>query len=400
MATETTQVEKPKSGQLEAVLGWLEVPGASVPAPADPEIDGQAEQVVGHLLTVDPKDAETITRGRNTIQAMGLELQRESARRSAMLKEPVQKLYKNATEGGDVANALVDLRMKVEELDPGKFDLEPGWVTRTLGRMPFIGSPLKRYFSRYESSRTMLDAIVRSLRVGREQLSRDNVTLADVQKAMRLVNEKLEKAIKLGQLIDAKLAVKLERELAAGDPRRAFVENEWLFPLRQRIMDLQQQLVVNQQGVLSIDLIMRNNVELTRGVDRAINVTVSALQVAVTLALALANQRITLEKVQAVNETTDKLIGETAKNLRTQGAEIHKMAAGTTLNIETLKQSFADIRAALDDVSRFRQEALPQMAQAIVELDKLSDEAGKAITNIDNARKVGAMLEKNMGQST
>jgi uncharacterized protein YaaN involved in tellurite resistance len=399
MATETTQVEKAKSGELESVLGWLQAPGASVPAPADPEIEGQAEKVVGHLMTVDPKDADTIAQGRNTIQAMGLELQRESARRSAMLKEPVQKLYKSATEGGDVANALVDLRMKVEELDPGKFDLEPGWVTRTMGRLPFIGTPMKRYFSRYESSRTMLDAIVRSLRIGREQLQRDNVTLGDDQKALRQVNEKLEKAIKLGQLVDAKLSVKLEKELPAGDPRRAFVENEWLFPLRQRIMDLQQQLVVNQQGVLSIDLIMKNNTELTRGVDRAINVTVSALQVAVTLALALANQRITLEKVQAVNVTTDKLIADTAKNLRTQGAEIHKMAAGTTLNIETLKQSFADIRAALDDVSRFRQEALPQMAQAIVELDKLSDEAGKAIQNLDNAKKVGAMLEKNLGQA-
>ena len=399
MATETTQVGKAKSGELESVLGWLQAPGASVPAPADPEIEGQAEKVVGHLMTVDPKDADTIAQGRNTIQAMGLELQRESARRSAMLKEPVQKLYKSATEGGDVANALVDLRMKVEELDPGKFDLEPGWVTRTMGRMPFIGTPLKRYFSRYESSRTMLDAVVRSLRIGREQLQRDNITLGDDQKALRQVNEKLEKAVKLGQLVDAKLSVKLEKELPAGDPRRAFVENEWLFPLRQRIMDLQQQLVVNQQGVLSIDLIMKNNTELTRGVDRAINVTVSALQVAVTLALALANQRITLEKVQAVNETTDKLIADTAKNLRTQGAEIHKMAAGTTLNIETLKQSFADIRAALDDVSRFRQEALPQMAQAIVELDKLSDEAGKAIQNLDNAKKVGAMLEKNLGQA-
>jgi len=400
MATQTTQVEeKAKSGELESVLGWLQAPGASVPAPADPEIEGQAEKVVGHLMTVDPKDADTIAQGRNTIQAMGLELQRESARRSAMLKEPVQKLYKSATEGGDVANALVDLRMKVEELDPGKFDLEPGWVTRTMGRMPFIGTPLKRYFSRYESSRTMLDTIVRSLRIGREQLQRDNVTLGDDQKALRQVNEKLEKAIKLGQLVDAKLSVKLDKELPAGDPRRAFVENEWLFPLRQRIMDLQQQLVVNQQGVLSIDLIMKNNTELTRGVDRAINVTVSALQVAVTLALALANQRITLEKVQAVNVTTDKLIADTAKNLRTQGAEIHKMAAGTTLNIETLKQSFADIRAALDDVSRFRQEALPQMAQAIVELDKLSDEAGKAIQNLDNAKKVGAMLEKNLGQA-
>ena len=86
------------------------------------------------------------------------------------------------------------------------------------------------------------------------------------------------------------------------------IENEWLFPLRQRIQDLQQQLIVNQQGIMAIDLVIRNNVELMRGVDRATNVTVSALQVAVTLALALANQRVTLDKVLAVNETTDKLL--------------------------------------------------------------------------------------------
>ena len=74
------------------------------------------------------------------------------------------------------------------------------------------------------------------------------------------------------------------------------------------------------------------------------------------------------------------------------------MAAGTTLNIETLKQAFAEIHAALDDVSRFRQEALPQMAQAIVELDKLSEEAGRTIANMDNARKVGAVLNQQMSQ--
>ena len=68
---------------------------------------------------------------------------------------------------------------------------------------------------------------------------------------------------------------------------------------------------------MAIDLIIRNNVELMRGVDRATNVTVSALQVAVTLALALANQKITLDKILAVNETTDKLIG------RERGAPAH-----------------------------------------------------------------------------
>ena len=396
MSTLVTPADK-AAPNLESVMSWLS--DVAEPAPADPVIDTQADQVVSQLMTIDPAQAEKVTMNKQVIQNLGGDLQREAARRSAMLKQPVHKLYEGATDGGSVANALVDLKVKMEELDPGQYDFEPGWATRALGRLPFVGTPLKRYFSRYEASSTQLDAIVRSLRNGKEQLSRDNITLSDDQKAMRMLAEKLQKAVQLGQLIDTKLATKVERELAVGDPKRAVIENEWLFPLRQRVQDLQQQLVVNQQGIMAMDLIIRNNVELMRGVDRATNVTVSALQVAVTLALALANQRVTLEKVMAVNETTVKLIGQTAKTLRTQGAEIHKLASGTSLNIETLKTAFTDIRAALDDVSRFRQEALPKMAQAIVELDKLSDEAGRTIENMDNARKIAGVIDSQLGQT-
>ncbi|HET7864816.1 MAG TPA: toxic anion resistance protein [Burkholderiaceae bacterium] len=394
--TDSTQTLPPEK-KLESVMSWLATDVANAAAPADPELARQADQVVDTLLSIDPQNASSLGAQRQVFEKMGTELQRESARRSAMLKQPVDKLYQQATEGGDVANALVDLKVKVEELDPGQFDLEAGWMTRTLGRLPFVGTPMKRYFTRYESSRTVLDAIVRSLKQGRDQLMRDNLTLADDQQAMRAVSEKLEKAIKLGQIIDAKLSTKLERELTPGDARHTFVQTEWLFPLRQRIQDLQQQLIVNQQGVLSIDLIIKNNNELARGVERAVNVTVSALQVAVTLALALANQRITLERVQAVNETTDRLIASSAEKLRTQGVEIHKMAASTQLNMDTLKKAFADIRAALDDVSRFRQEALPQMAANIAELDKLSTEAARAIAQSDDGKRVGAQLAQQMG---
>jgi uncharacterized protein YaaN involved in tellurite resistance len=394
MTSET--VTPPPPQKLENVMGWLANADASVPAPADPEIEKQAGAVVGNLLATQPGDGNTISHNRQVLESMGSELQKEAARRSQMLKQPINKLYKDTNEGGEVANALVNLKLKVEELDPGQFDFEPGWATRAMGMLPFVGTPLKRYFTKYENASTVMDAIIRSLRQGREQLSRDNLTLADDQKAMRALTEKLDKAIKLGQLIDAKLTSQLERELTPGDPRHTFVQTEWLFPLRQRIQDLQQQMVVNQQGVLAIEMIIRNNVELARGVDRAINVTVSALQVAVTLALALANQKIVLGKIQAVNETTDKLIADTAKNLRQQGVEIHKMAAGTTINIDTLKAAFADIKAAMDDVAKFRQEALPQMAQAIVELDKLSAEAGKSIQNMENAKRVSETLNKEL----
>lgn len=392
MTTETTTQAVP---QMQSLASLLDLPAAV----ADPAIEAQAETVVGHLLTAQtqPDSAEAID-VKKAIETLGAELQRQSSQRSQMLKQPVKKLYHEAEDGGAVGNALIDLKMKVEELDPGQFDFEAGWLNRSLGRLPFVGSPLKRYFSRYESASTVLDAIIRSLRDGREQLNRDNITLGNDQKAMRELITRLEAAVQLGQKVDEKLTAKLATELTPGDARHDFIQSEWLFPLRQRIMDLQQQLAVNQQAVMAIELIVRNNQELVRGVDRAVNVTVSALQVAVTLALALANQKIVLSKVQAVNETTDRLIAGTAERLRTQGAEIHKQAAGTQLNIETLKKAFTDIRAAIDDVSKFRQESLPKMAQAIVELDKLSDDAQQTIATMDAASRARATFHDQLGR--
>lgn len=355
---------------------------------ADPKLAQQAEDVVARMLKVDLHDVDAQARTKASVEAMGLNLQKEAARRSAMLKQPISQLMKAGDEGGPVATSLIDLKLQVESLDPAKLDLESGWLTRTLGYIPGIGTPLKRYFSRYESASTTIDAIISSLKNGQEQLKRDNITLAEDQKAMRALTLKLEQAIKLGQLIDQKLQDSLSTEVLESDPRHKFVTEELLFPLRQRIQDLQQQLLVNQQGFLTTEMVTRNNKELIRGVNRALNVTVSALQVAVTLALALANQKIVLKKIQAITSTTEQLIADTAARLKTQGADIQKQASGSMLDIEVLKTAFADIKSALDDISRYRQEALPKMAQNIVEMDRLAAESEEQIRKVEKAEKV------------
>ena len=43
-------------------------------------------------------------------------------------------------------------------------------------------------------------------------------------------------------------------------------------------MDMQQMIVVNQQGIIAIEVIRRNNKELIRGVDRAKNVTIFSIE--------------------------------------------------------------------------------------------------------------------------
>ncbi len=362
-------------------------------AEADPELDAKATQMAEMLANLDPAQASEALARKSAIESAGREIQRESGRRSRMLQEPIKTLSERGADGGEVGQALVDLKLQVEALDPADFDFEPGWFSRALGMLPFVGTPLKRYFSQYESAQTVIDAILHSLQKGRDQLGRDNVTLSEDQRIMRELTHSLDRQVQLLRLIDGKLGYKLERDIPADDPRQTFIKEELLFPLRQRIQDLQQQLAVNQQGVLAIELIVRNNKELVRGVDRAMDTTVGALQVAVTVALALAHQKVVLDKVTALNTTTSDLIAGTAQRLRQQGTAIHQQASSSMLDIEALRSAFADIHAAMDEVARYRQEALPKMAGAILELNELTTRAEESIQRMEQGNEARPSLD-------
>jgi uncharacterized protein YaaN involved in tellurite resistance len=364
----------------------------ALPEPAvDDDLRNQAREYAARLIDQASPDQRDSSRA--AVDLMGRDLQRRSAERSGMLQAPIKELSRGAEEGGPVAKSLVDLRVQVEALDPNRIDFSPGWLTRALGAIPGIGTPLKRYFMRYESTQTVIDSIINSLEKGRDQLSRDNITLTEDQRNMRDLTHELARMIALGQALDEMIVYKLEREIGADDERRKWIEEDLLFALRQRVIDLQQQLAVNQQGVLATELIVRNNRELIRGVDRAIDVTVSALQVAVTVALALAHQKIVLDKIEALNTTTSELIRGTAERLKTQGRQIQEQASTATLDMDALRSAFADITTAMDEISRFRREALPQMATTIVELDRLTEEGEEAVERMEATRRTDPLLE-------
>jgi uncharacterized protein YaaN involved in tellurite resistance len=370
----------------------------ALPEPsADGELQERARSLAGQLLSFDPGDESSREQSRVAVEEMGRDLQRSAATRSRMLQQPVRDMARGSEEGGPVAKSLVDLRIEVEKLDPTSLDLDPGWFTRFVGTIPGVGTPLKRYFMKYESSQTVIDSVIKSLEGGRDELKRDNVTLGGDQKAMRELTLYLTDQVALAQALDEAIQYKLERDISIDDPRRKFIEEELLFPLRQRTMDLQQQLAVNQQGVLATEIIVRNNRELIRGVNRAVDVTVSALQVAVTVALALAHQKVVLTKVEAVNRTTSDLIAGTAERLKTQGTAIHEQAAGAMLDMDSLRSAFEDINIALDEISRYRREALPQMARSILELDRMTEEGETAIERMEQGEASRSVIDLEAG---
>ena len=360
---------------------------------ADAELVRQAENYASQLVSIDPKDLRGREERRAAVEGAGRGLQADLAG-NAMLKEQVKNLAKRGADGGEVANALMNLKIQVEGLDPHQWDFAPGWMSRWVSVTPFAGKKLQRYFTKYESAQTVIEAIMHSLEKGRHELTRDNKTLLERQINMRESTYKLERLVKLLQLVDKNLEDKLAEE--QNPERQKFVKEELLFTLRQTIMDRQQDLAVNQQGVLTFEIIIRNNRELIRGVQRANSVTVRALDVAVTTCFALTHQRIVLDKITAVNATTSNLIAENARLLKTQGVEIHKQSSSAMLEMDKLKSAFADIHAAMEDISRFRTESLGKMANTILELDQMTTEAEKRIKKMEEGDRVAPALTINV----
>jgi uncharacterized protein YaaN involved in tellurite resistance len=363
--------------------------------PVSAALEKKADDFVSLVLSYDPNDqAKVSVRSQTTasVDAFGSKIQEDSAKKGAMLAQPIKDLASKGSEGGPVAEALVNLSVELDQLDPGKFDFSQGWLARTLGRLPGVGSPVQKYFTKYESAQTIIASIIKSLKDGKEQLKRDNLALLQDQADMRSLTIRVNEAVALGMLIDRKLSQSIESDPMLEEDKRRYIEEELIFPLRQRIGDLQQQLIVNQQGVIATEVVIRNNKELVKGVDRAVNVTVNALSVAVTVSLALANQKIVLDKIEEVNKTTDRLIQYTASQLKTQGTAIHKQASSMALNMDGLKQAFSDVRDAMEEISTYRRAALPVMANTILEMDRLCGDAEKAVQKMERGDRNEALV--------
>ncbi len=276
------------------------------------------------------------------------------------------------------------MQREIKDLDPSIIDFTKSGL---LGK---IFNPLRAYFDKYQKADSVITDIVISLDKGKATLKNDNTSLEIEELSMRDLTKKLSKEIEMGTMMDDAIASQIDIAKAANeDPDKIrFISEEILFPLRQRIMDMQQMIVVNHQGIMAIEVIRRNNKELIRGVDRAKNVTISAMRIAAIVAGALYNQKIVLKKIEMLNETTNELISGTSRMLKEQGAEIHKQSMEANISVETLKTAFADVMSAMDAISTYKQEALPKMKQTINEFKELAEVGEKQIQRLEKGSRL------------
>lgn len=351
------------------------------------ELEKQSEEFIKKILAIDEEKPADKAMAISNVDHLGMDVQRESALNSEKLKASVQTLSDKSSDGETVANSLLELKSTVEELDPGGID----FTKRNKGIFK-IFNPVKKYFEKYKSLEKLIDSIIGNLDESKDILKRDNITLTHDQEDMYNLSKKLSEYIKMGGYIDERLTEEIDSIREEG--QRRFLMEEVLFPLRQRVIDLQQQQSINQQGIFAVEVIKKNNKELIRGIDRAKMVTVNALKIAIIVSQALADQQLVLDKINALNTTTNNLIAGTAQKMKEQGIEIQKQASSAMLEVDKLKEAFKDINAAMDEITDFRVKSLPKMKDSIGEFNQLILEGEKRMEDLAKAEKIGLLEDK------
>jgi uncharacterized protein YaaN involved in tellurite resistance len=336
-----------------------------IDAAALPALDAKVGEYVESIVALDVHSPAFAAKA-GDVRSMGDDDIRAAADTSnRLLASPVRAMQRGPlSQGSKVAATLLDLRRTVEDLDPK----QATGVKKLLGMIPF-GDKLVDYFRKYESAQSHIDGIIKALYDGQDELRLDNAALEQEKVHLWETMQRLTQYIYIAKRLDVSLGERIAR-LDATDPAKAkALRDDVLFSVRQKHQDLLTQQAVSIQGYLAIDLVRKNNIELIKGVDRATTTTVAALRTAVIVAQALANQKLVLDQITALNTTTSNLIESTSELLATQSIDINKQAASATIGIDSLQHAFANIYQSMDALDTFKSQALDSMAQTVSTLE-------------------------------
>lgn len=337
----------------------MERPSSDAGAPSPTSVEGGL--TIEQLLAVDHSSSIQREQTRQRMASLALSLQRESASTTSVLTASLHQVSARSDEESSVARSLARLREQVEFIDPSLLDSTQSWFRRLLGWIFRIEVPQKRFLIRYQSVHVSIAETLAALKDGREQLCRDTLTLAADQQDLTQATERLKSSIGFIELLSRQL--KLSKENQSSAEKVKFIEEDLLFPLSQRALDLRQQLAINEQGILAFELVMKNFQDLIQGVDRALHATAAGLRIAATVAVTLAEQENIANRIGSTVRTTDGFLAKVTEVLENTGSSVERDTSSQQFAIEELKRTVSGVKRALEEVEMCRRQSLSAARQ-------------------------------------
>ena len=297
----------------------------------------------------------------------------------------------NSLESADlIANLLGELHeVNIDDLEA------PGPVKRFLRRIPGLRKlviSVEQVKAKYNTIQKNIDGIVKKLEATRQIAIRDNNLLQKQFENNCDYVDQLEDLIVAGKMKSKELEDLLENmkaEAGQYDDYQITDIEEYKNSLDKRITDLIMLRYAFKQSLTQIRIIQRTNIMDANNTEAQITMTIPLWKNQMSLAVALYNQKQSIEISNKVTEATNEMFKKNAEMMKTQAIEVAKQNQRSVLDIETLRKTTQELLATVEGVQKAQQEGAQKRAAAEAELVKLEKEMSmKAIGIADSTQKI------------
>ncbi|WP_379971097.1 toxic anion resistance protein [Ectobacillus sp. sgz5001026] len=305
------------------------------------------------------------------LAALGDKEQREAGETLTALKQPVVAMMNGKND--EIPNTLLELRKAVSQLDPNP--MHASGFKRVMNKM-LRKNPLEAYMIKYQSIDKQIEAIIKSLLVGRDNLQEDSVGLQVLKERSIQKIEALDRQVYLGKRLSEMLEEERQKPERSKD---VVLINEALEKILVRTRNMQQAKSILLQSIASIDIIKKNNEKLIEAIRNAVSMTQNVVTISASIQLALANQRKSIDAVNATNEAIETMILSNSRALKQNTEETTRLLENPAIGMDKLRESFDNIFAALQASEESSERIIQSSKTFVKEIDTFNDEMKKKL---------------------
>ena len=267
------------------------------------------------------------------------------------------------------AELIANLLGELQEVDIAELN-EPSAFKRFIRRIPLLKkfvTSVEQIKAKYNTIQKNIDGITQKLEQTRLIAIRDNNLLEkQFQNNLSYVNQ-LGELIIAGKMkskeLEDEISTMKEESYNYDDYEIRKVE-DFKNNLDKKITDLVMMRYSFQQSLVQIKIIQQTNTQDAQNTEMQIKTTIPIWKNQMSMAVALYNQKKSIEASNLVTNTTNEILRRNSEMMKTQAIEVAKQSQRTVIDIETLEKTHKDLIATIEGVEKAQEEGRAKRAAA------------------------------------
>lgn len=261
-------------------------------------------------------------------------------------------------ETGEMLKALSKI---MEQFDIEEIKENPSLFKKLFNKAQ---TQIEKILNKYQTMGGEIDKIYVELRKYQDEIRQSNRKLNTMFEANVGFYHDLEKYIYAGEQGCKEIQEAIDQTQAemasSGDQSLQFqltsLQNA-LSLLEQRVQDLRTAEIVAMESIPMLKTMEFSNYNLYRKMESAIIITLPVFKQALAQAILLKRQKIQAQAMSELDKKTNELLMRNAQNTVDQAKATARMAAGSSIQIETLENAWKTITTGIDEVKQIEADA-------------------------------------------